>query len=206
MSTQQYDLVVVLGQRFTSHWHLRRDLEQRLNVAVKLYEAGRAQNIIVCGRWTIWFDWLGVRPAITEARLMRAYLIRHHVPAKAIYMEQHSKDTIGNLYYLKLFLSHHRNLHHLLIICADQHAPRVQFLVKKFFGASPFVQLLAVPSTSVHKRIRRHEAAILRAQQLFLAPVRDGHVEDLQHHLYTRRYYRLQAQTVERLIARQHSS
>lgn len=75
---------------------------------------------------------------------MKSYLVRHGVPAQAIISEQSSKDTIGNVYYLKLKLRNHPDFKKLLVICAEPHSRRVKYLFHKFFGKNYVITVLPV--------------------------------------------------------------
>ena len=194
---KKYDLVVVLGLRFGRHWGLRADLKNRLDKVARLQKEGRLEKILVSGRWTIWFDWLSIKPPITEAQRMKKYLIKLGVPASDIIMETHSKDTIGNVYYLKLFLKDKPKIKYILVVCASQHEPRVRFLFKKFFAGSPQIVFLAIPASHYKQSALGSEKRLLAEQKEFLRDVRPGHEEDLRHRLYNSKYYRHQAKEIE---------
>jgi hypothetical protein len=83
----------------------------------------------------------------------------------------------------------------LLVICAEQHKQRVQFLFHKFFGPKYTVSYLAVKSPRFTKNVTGNEAACLKDQKALLAKVRVGHEEDFAHKLYTSTYYTKQAES-----------
>ena len=58
-------------------------LRSRLDCALRLYQGGYADTIIVCGA-------LGETGSVTEARAMRNYLVNYGVPADAILLDEHS--------------------------------------------------------------------------------------------------------------------
>lgn len=195
------DLIVVIGVNLGKHWGLSRDLQARLRTASQLYKDGVARHIAVCGRWTVWYDWMRLRPPVTEAKRMKSYLVRHGVPAHSIISEQSSKDTIGNVYYLKLKLRLHPEMKRLLVICAEPHAPRVKFLFRKFFDDSYDIRYLPVAAPHYKRNVTGDEKTLLAEQSELLALVTPGHEEGLKHHLYNDHYYRKQAKQVEKQIA-----
>ena len=193
----KYDLIVVPALRLGPHWGLRRDLKKRLLRAVEMYKKGDAQHIIVLGRWTVWFDWLGVRPPVTESVRMKQFLVSHGVARQDVITEQHSKDTIGNAYYLKLYLQKRPQYKKLVVICAKQHEQRVRFLFEKFLGSSYALTYIPMTASKFGRDSTGTEAKLLREQRQLLKNVRPGHVEDFSHQLYNSKYYRDQARAAE---------
>ena len=199
MKDGPYDLIVVLGLRFQGHWHLRSDLKRRLDKTAELYKTGRTKAILVSGKWTIWFDWLHIKPPVTEALLMQHYLMRQGVPSDAIHLEQYSKDTVGNIYYLRLFLDRHPEFQRVLIVCAAQHKERIDFLVHKFFGpAARRITLYAMTARHYRQSALDKEAVLLRQEQEFLRTIPAGHLKYLRQSLYSLLTYRRQARAVEK--------
>lgn len=194
----EYDLAVVLGLRFGAKWRLRKDLKNRLDKAAALYREGKFETILVSGKWTIWFDWLHIHPPITEARLMKSYLQKKGIPGANILMEANSKDTIGNVYYLKLLLKDFPQYNKLLVICADQHEKRIKYLFSRFFDSRFKVTYYPVTALHYDKSSLGSEEALLREQSEFLDDLRPGHEEDIIERLYSEPYYRRQAEAVEK--------
>ncbi len=65
-------------------------LRSRLDCALRLYQGGYADTIIVCGA-------LGETGSVTEARAMRNYLVNYGVPADAILLDENSFSTAQNM-------------------------------------------------------------------------------------------------------------
>ena len=143
-----------------------------------------------------------VEPPVTEAKRMKSYLVRHGVPAHSIISEQSSKDTIGNVYYLKLKLRSHPDIKKLLVICAEPHESRVKYLFHKFFDDSFRVKFLPVVAPHYKRNTTGNEKTLLAEQTELLDLVEPGHEEGLKHHLYNDHYYRMQAKQVEKQIAK----
>ncbi len=196
------DLIVVIGVNLGKHWGLSEDLKARLNIACKLYKDGVTEHIAVCGRWTVWYDWMQVKPPVTEAKRMKSFLVKRGIPAHSIISEQSSKDTIGNVYYLKLLLRRHLEMKRILVICAKPHEPRVKYLFHKFFDDSYKISYLPVSAPHYKSNTTGDEKTLLAEQAELLDMVRRGHEEGLKHHLYNDHYYRRQALQVEKQIAK----
>jgi len=193
ITNTNYDLIVVPGLKLGPRWGIPNDLISRLKVAVEAYEKNPGVHIAVCGKWSIWFDWLGIKPPVTEAQKMKSYLLKHGVNGKDILMESRSKDTIGNTYYLKRIVRQNPQYKRLLVICASQHKKRIAFLFDTFFGPNYRINYLAVSAPHFHKNTTANETTCLKEQRELLKNVRPGHEEDFEHKLYNSPYYARQA-------------
>ncbi len=198
----KYDLTVVLGEHFGKHWGMRPDIQERLDETARLYKSGRIRTILVSDKWAIWYDWLHIKPPISEAVQMKNYLAEKGVPRRDIALERRSKDTIGNIYYTKLFLRRHPEYKNILVICAATRAKRVTFLFHKFFGPDfPATFYPIVPKRASLSSLGS-EPRLLKVQREFLKRVRPGHEEDLGGRLYSRPYYRRQARALDNGVVR----
>lgn len=92
-------------------------LKERLNHAVKLYEEGRFDQIIVSGG----MDSNGA--VITEAEGMKRYLISKGIPKKAIWLEDLSTSTLENLTFSKQIMDI-QQWKSAIIITHDYHGAR----------------------------------------------------------------------------------
>lgn len=198
---KQYDLIVVPALKLSPHFRLRKDLKARLKKSVNIYSSQQSVHIAVCGKWSIWYDWLRIKPPITESQRMKQYLISHGVDKSHIITESHSKDTIGNVYYLKLYLRDKPQYRKLLVICAKQHEPRLRFIFHKFFGNKYEIDYLTMKAPSFIKNVTGEESKLIKEQQHLLAHVRSGHEEDFKHHLYNDTYYTHQSQEIRNTIS-----
>jgi uncharacterized SAM-binding protein YcdF (DUF218 family) len=192
---KQYDLIVIPALKLGPHWGLRYDLRDRLKKATVVYKDNPGAHIAVCGRWSIWYDWLGIKPPVTECARMKDYLVKNGVNAKDIVMESHSKDTPGNAYYLKCYVRTRQQYKKLLVICAAQHEERLRFLFYKFFGNKYLIDYLPVKAPRFSKNVTGSEAKCLKEQKALLANVRPGHEKDFAHELYNGSYYKRQAKS-----------
>jgi uncharacterized SAM-binding protein YcdF (DUF218 family) len=184
-----YDLIIIPGLKLGPNWGMRKDLKIRLKVAAGVYQENPGVHIVVSGRWSIWFDWLGVKPPVTESKRMKDYLITLGVRQEDITMESRSKDTPGNAYYVKRYVRTKPEYKKLLVICAAQHEMRLRFLFYKFFGNDYKISYLPIDSPRFDMNGTANEKLCLKEQKLLLAAVRPGHEEDFSHRLYKSVYY-----------------
>lgn len=96
-------------------------LRARLDEAIKIYEGGGVNFILVSGGQ-------GKREKIAEADAMKNYLIQNNIPADKIIAENQSKDTIQNIRNSKLILESFNFERNPLIISNDYHLRRINFI------------------------------------------------------------------------------
>ena len=185
---QRYDAIIELGYRFNPNWELAQHLEKSISVTADLYKKQIAPLIITAGKWSLYFDYGHRVPPFTEAAEMEKRLIALGVPKEAIIKEENSKDTIGNAYFVKTDIVKPRNLHSLLIISAEFHAERVQYIFKKMFGEEYTLDFKFVP-TLQDKAVVEREQKLLKLNIEFLSKMKDGDDEFLRNKLYQDPFY-----------------
>jgi len=85
------DTILVFGLRLENNC-ASKDFIKRLDRAIKLYQSGVASRIIVLGGIT-------GKNTVSEAECGKNYLVNiHNIPAKAIYLEDSSRNTLENLF------------------------------------------------------------------------------------------------------------
>ena len=128
-----YDCILVLGYpNMTAMQH--RILNSRLKTALQIYRRGASGVIIVTGGGT------RVRPAGTEADVMKAYLIGRGVPPSAIIAERRSKNTIGNAFFSKPLIQKNSRF---AVVTSEFHVPRARYIFGKFFGRGYRIKFVA---------------------------------------------------------------
>lgn len=101
-------------------------------------------------------------------------------------MEKRSKDSIGNIYYLKKLLKNRPSYKTLTVICAQRHTARLQYLFDVFFDNSYRIHFMGVNSKGDYTDEKR----LLRQTKSVLSGVRPGHEEDFKHRPYVSKFYR----------------
>jgi uncharacterized SAM-binding protein YcdF (DUF218 family) len=118
----QVDAIVVLGCA-TQNGQVSGMLQERLNEAILLYQAGYAPYILVSGG-------VGVGNALSESAVMRAYLIEMGIPRDKILVENRSLRTWENLAFSKQVLAQN-NLSSILIVTSSFHLARALFTANR---------------------------------------------------------------------------
>lgn len=113
---KQVDVGIVLGAS------LRMDipspgLQERLDLAVELYQQGKFKQVIVSGG----LDHNGSK--LTEAEGMRNYLVKKGLPAKSILLEPRATSTYENLLFSKQIMDE-QGLESSIIITHQYHGSR----------------------------------------------------------------------------------
>src|SRR5437764_925561 len=128
-----YDLIAVLGYGFVDNWQLSDHVRARLQKAAELYKAGAANNVAVCGKWSLSWDQRRITPPTTEAALMKLELAALGIPEAKVLVEGYSKGTIGNAHFLKTTIVEANGYRQVLVLCADYAIERVAYIFRKVF-------------------------------------------------------------------------
>ena len=92
--------IVVLGGGISPDGNLPVHSIARLRRAIQEFKKREGENILVCGRYSFLYP-KNALPKKTEAQASKEYLVKNGIPWRKVYMENTSKDTIGNAYYAK---------------------------------------------------------------------------------------------------------
>lgn len=112
---QKADAAIVLG---AAVWGDQPSpgLRERLDLALRLYKEGYVPTLIVTGG-------LGDGKGVTEALVMRSYLVEQGVPADRILMESEATNTYENLLFSRQVMQQN-SLHSALVVSHDYHLAR----------------------------------------------------------------------------------
>jgi uncharacterized SAM-binding protein YcdF (DUF218 family) len=187
---KQYQLIATLGSGFSDDWKLPSHVYPRLQKVADLYKQKVAPKIAVCGRWSINWDLENTVPPITEAQLMKEELIKQGVAEKDIYLEEYSKDTIGNAYFLKTKIINPKNITSILVVCPDFHLERIKFLFSKIYSDKYQIDFMPTKTQDVNDPVfMQLQKEILERQMDFLKNMRVGDDSFLKQRLYNDPYY-----------------
>ncbi len=185
-----YDVVLTLGNGLTKDFKVPPIIASRLHFVASLYKKGIANKILVSGRYSIGWDVKGIHVPTTEAKEMKIILLKVGIRDKDILVEEKSKDTIGNLYFSKIFFLKPLLLNRILLVCADVHLHRVSFLAKKILGKSFTIDYqITTTKSSKDKKFISMQKSVLEMQKAFLRNMKDGDDAFLAKRLYTDPYY-----------------
>lgn len=185
-----YDVILTLGNGFTKDWGVPSTVENRLRNVAYLHKHKVSDKILISGGYSISWDVLGVKPPTTEAREMKKMLITFGIAEEKIFIEEKSKDTIGNLYFSKIKFLIPNNWKHILIVCTDVHRKRIESLANKILGNEYHVSYQTTPSHSLHdEEFIKSQAIVLRKQNEFLSQMKIGEDLFLAERLYKDPFY-----------------
>jgi hypothetical protein len=131
MSRQAADAIVVLGTSVNEDGSLPLHARQRVERAVITFALGVAPRIIFSGQCGLS---IADPPSCSEARAMADYAISLGISKEVILLEEQSRDTIGNAYFV-----HRRHLApngwtSIRVVTSDFHVPRTTWVFEKILG------------------------------------------------------------------------
>lgn len=136
------DVIILLGGGVNGTLQPVLYTKGRLETLMRYYRRVPDTPIIASGGYA---GILKRRPRYTEAQVMKKYLLSHNVPSKYVYLEERSRDTLGNAYYSKQIIKRFPLWRNLLVVTDAEHADRMKWIFKKIFGPSYSISLLASP-------------------------------------------------------------
>lgn len=117
-SVPEKQAVLVLGSRVYSSGQVSTILADRLDTAIDVYQAKKAQKILVSGdHGTDGYD---------EANAMRRYLLKKEIPIEDIFMDHAGFDTYDSVYRAK----HVFQAQSLIIVSQAFHVPRALMIAE----------------------------------------------------------------------------
>ena len=119
-SADDYDAALVLGCGVYNNSMPSPLLRERLDAAVKLYEAGAVDRIIMSGDHG--------QPEYNEVRVMKNYAIDKGIPSEAIFMDHAGFSTYESIYRAEAIFGARR----LVIVTQRYHLYRALYIADKF--------------------------------------------------------------------------
>jgi uncharacterized SAM-binding protein YcdF (DUF218 family) len=179
------DAIVVLGRGVGPDGSLGLIARARVDRALELFDMEVAPRIIFAGRSAL----MGPdAPAITEADAMAAYATGRGLKPQARFIEDESRDTIGNAYFTWRRWLEPNNWRAIRVVTTDYHIPRAAWIFRKVLGSRYDVSFSAVPSdrfaSSVASRAR-DESDIAAFLAGWLGSIEDGDTAAIERLLTT---------------------
>ena len=115
-------VIICLGCSFTKPSNVRA-MEFRIQKAVELYLAGKAEKIIFSGGNYS-------RKDLSEAKYMSDLAVKLGVPKRDIILEEKSIETLENAKFSKAIIDK-KSFDSAIIVSSPWHLPRVKFLFEK---------------------------------------------------------------------------
>jgi uncharacterized SAM-binding protein YcdF (DUF218 family) len=174
MPPSRADALVVLGRGVDPDGALPRLARQRVDRAAELYAWGVAPRLIFSGRCSLMTETIPVR---TEAAAMADYARSLGLPRRAILVEEESRDTIGNAYFVLRRFLEPNDWMSIRVVTSDFHIQRTAWVFQKVLGLGYDVAFSPSPSELDHATIAaraREESDISTFLMDWLGPIPDG--------------------------------
>jgi uncharacterized SAM-binding protein YcdF (DUF218 family) len=174
MPPTRADALVVLGRGVDPDGALPLLAKQRVQRAAELFTWEVAPRIIFSGRCSLMSD---VVPARTEAAAMADYARSLGLPRRALILEEESRDTIGNAYFVLRRFLEPNDWMSIRVVTSDFHIQRTAWVFQKVLGLGYDVAFSPSPSELDHATIAaraREESDISTFLMSWIGPIPDG--------------------------------
>jgi uncharacterized SAM-binding protein YcdF (DUF218 family) len=174
MPPARADAIVVLGRGVDPDGALPALAKQRVARAAELFAWGVAPRLIFSGRCSLMTE---TEPPRTEAAAMAEYAINLGIPARAVILEEESRDTIGNAYFVLRRFLEPNDWMSIRVVTSDFHIQRTAWVFQKVLGLGYDVAYSPSPSELDHATIAaraREESDISTFLMDWLGPIPDG--------------------------------
>ncbi|HET9425672.1 MAG TPA: YdcF family protein [Gemmatimonadaceae bacterium] len=169
--------LIVLGRGVRKDGSLGLIARARVDRALELFAMGVAPRVIFSGRSALMAEDI---PAVTEAEAMAAYARAHGLPPVATFIEDQSRDTIGNAYFVRRRWLEPNGWKSIRVVTTDYHIPRAAWIFRKVLGPEYDVSFSAAHSdrfaASVASRAR-DESDIAAFLAGWLGSIPDGDMD-----------------------------
>ena len=131
-SDYRADAIVVLGTSINPDGSLPLHARQRVERAARVHAQGVAPRIIFSGHCGLI---VASEPQCSEASAMAAHARALGVPDEAILLEEESRDTIGNAYFVGRRYLEPNDWRAIRVVTSDFHVPRTAWVFEKILGS-----------------------------------------------------------------------
>ena len=168
------DAIVVLGSTVNDDGSLPLHARQRAVRAAMLHAAGVAPRVIFSGRCNLTAP---EPPPVSEAAAMAAYAESLGTPRAAMLLEEESRDTIGNAYFVRRQFLEPNGWSSIRVVTSDFHVPRTTWVFQKILGAAYDVSFspasTELDATVIAARARA-EGDIITFLMEWIGPITEG--------------------------------
>src|SRR4051812_15721772 len=174
MPLARADAIVVLGRGVDPDAALPALAKQRVERAAELFAWGVAPRLIFSGRCSLMTE---TEPSRTEAAAMAEYAMSLGIPSRAVILEEESRDTIGNAYFVLRRFLEPNDWMSIRVVTSDFHIQRTAWVFQKVLGLGYDVAYSPSPSELDHATIAaraREESDISTFLMDWLGSIRDG--------------------------------
>lgn len=174
MPPSRADALVVLGRGVDADGALPLLAKQRVERAAELFAWGVAPRMIFSGRCSLMTE---AEPPRTEAAAMADHAIAIGIPRRAVILEEESRDTVGNAYFVLRRFLEPNDWMSIRVVTSDFHIQRTAWVFQKVMGLGYDVAFSPSPSELDHDTIAsraREESDISTFLMEWLGPIPDG--------------------------------
>jgi uncharacterized SAM-binding protein YcdF (DUF218 family) len=174
MPPSRADALVVLGRGVDPDGALPLLAKQRVRRAAELFAWGVAPRMIFSGRCSLMTE---IDPPRTEAAAMAEYARSLGIPTRALILEEESRDTIGNAYFVLRRFLEPNDWMSIRVVTSDFHIQRTAWVFQKVLGLGYDVAFSPSPSELDHATIAaraREESDISTFLMNWIGGISDG--------------------------------
>lgn len=150
MPSYRCDALVVLGRGTDADGSLPVLARQRVERAAELFAWEVAPRIIFSGRCSLMAE---QTPPCTEGAAMADYAASLGLPRRALLVEEESRDTIGNAYFVLRRYLEPNDWNSIRVVTSDFHIQRTAWVFQKVLGLGYDVSFSPAPSELDHSSI-----------------------------------------------------
>ncbi len=184
---KKYDAVIVLAGGVNSDGTLPQIIKERINLGIRLLQESASDFLVFSGHFTFVLD----NPLnLSESESMKTYAISQGIAESKILLDDKSKDTLSNAYFVKVDLAIPRNWKKLAVVSSETHIERAKYLFNKVFGANFKIDYSSTPFTQLDTEGSAKSKEMERKQLVFshqwLDPIKDGDDRSIKELLFTK--------------------
>jgi hypothetical protein len=147
---------------------------QCLRTAWELQQTGVVKFIVLAGRYATWYDNHNIIPWFgTECDASGDYLIGLGCPSEVILKEKRSQDSFANLVHSGQDIFIPKGMQRILVVTADERAPRLDFLSRKILSGVAAVDIKTIGHAH-DPWLAQKELFTLAMDKRYLADIPDG--------------------------------
>lgn len=143
VNRDRHDAIVVLGGMVEADGTLAPWVAARVERALEAYGSGISKRVVFAGRSGLYGP---AQPAVTEAAAMAAYAQRRGLPAEAVVLEEKSRDTLGNAYFVRRDILQPNGWRSIRVVTNDFHLSRAAWVFRKVLGPQYDFSFTSAPS------------------------------------------------------------
>jgi uncharacterized SAM-binding protein YcdF (DUF218 family) len=128
------DAIIVLAGGINNDGSLPDLPRRRVDGGIAHFNNKESSVLIMTGKYGFWLDWTKEIPLRSEAQAMKEYAVSQGVPQQNIFLDERSKDTLGNAYFTKVDILEPHNWKKVIVITSDFHYERTKFIFDLVLG------------------------------------------------------------------------